>query len=136
MSPALLALLTFGAVIAAVAGVYSILADLFLRDRALVRQRLDEEFRGRQLRQAHKSILFKNDAPPAADAAAGGAGDEGLRRRLTTFLEQSGLRLSPRRLLALTAAAGLGLGLLAGLLRQSVLIGGVGALVGVCVPPT
>jgi tight adherence protein B len=137
VSPALLALMTFGAVAMAVAGVYSILADLFLRDRARVNERLNEEFRNRQRDQARKALLFKNKnpAPPADDpAAAGGVEAPGLRRRLTELVEQSGLALTVRRLLMLTVAAGLGLGLAGGLLRQSVLIGSVGALIGANVP--
>jgi tight adherence protein B len=136
VSPALLALMTFGAVAMAVAGVYSILADLFLRDRKRVNERLDEEFRSRQRDQSRKVMLFKNKNPgaPTVDPAGGDAEAAGLRRRLTELVEQSGLQLTVRRLLMLTAAAGLGLGLVGGLLRQSVLIGAVGALVGANVP--
>jgi tight adherence protein B len=136
VSPVLLALMTFGAVAMAVAGVYSILADLFLRDRKRVNERLDEEFRNRLRDQARKAMLFKNknSSSPTVDPAGGVAEAAGLRRRLTELVEQSGLQLTVRRLLMLTAAAGLGLGLVGGLLRQSVLIGAVGALVGANAP--
>jgi tight adherence protein B len=136
VSPALLALMTFGAVAMAVAGVYSILADLFLRDRSRVNERLNEEFHNRQRDQARKAILFKNKNPaaPPADVGAGGAEAVGRRRRLEELVEQSGLELTLQRLLMLTVAAGLGLGLCGGLLRQSVLIGVVGALIGANVP--
>jgi tight adherence protein B len=133
MSPALLALLTFGAVIAAVAGVYSILTDLFLRDRSRVNQRLDEEFRNRQREQARKAVLFKKVNPPSAEATAG-LEKTSLSQRLEAMVEQSALDLTPRRLLAMTAAAGLGPGLGAGLLRQSVLVGGVALVAGAAGP--
>ena len=55
MSPLVLTLLTFAAVVAAVGGVYSILSDLFLRDRSRIREHVDEEFKQKQRnpRSAH-----------------------------------------------------------------------------------
>jgi tight adherence protein B len=127
--------MTFGAVAMAVAGVYSILSDLFLRDRTRVNERLMEEFRSRQRDQARK-VLFKNKHPGVAmgEPAAGEAEAGGLRRWLAELLEQSGLEMTLQRLLVLTVACGLGPGLVGGLLRRSVLIGAVGAAIGANVP--
>jgi hypothetical protein len=58
MNPAVLPLLAFGAAVAAVAGGYSILSDLYLRDRTRVSQRIDEEFRRRQRERARKALLM------------------------------------------------------------------------------
>jgi tight adherence protein B len=112
----LLPALTFLAVILAVVGVYSILSDLFLRDRTRVSSRMDEEFRKRQRAQAQKSTLFKNFDQLAAEVQASDAGDRGLRRWFERLVEQSGLNLTPRRLVLMMVGAGLVFGALAGLL--------------------
>jgi tight adherence protein B len=128
VSPALLLLMTFLAVVLAFAGAYSILTDLFLRDRSRVDKRIDEEFRKRQRERAQRSTLFKDLAPLAAQAAA--AEDRPtLRQRLEALLEQSGLEWTLRRLGILMAGIGLGLGGI-GLLRgplAAVLAGLAGA---------
>ena len=54
--------------VTAVAGVYSIVSDLFLRDRSRVSQRVDDEFRKRQRERAQKSLLFKDLGQLAAEA--------------------------------------------------------------------
>ncbi len=50
------------------------------------------------------------------------------------MVEQSGLDLTPGRLLTITAVSGLALGALGGLVRQSPLVAVVGALIGAVVP--
>ena len=50
------------------------------------------------------------------------------------MIEQSGLELTPQKLLAIAAVSGLTLGALGGLLRQSLVIAAVGALIGAGVP--
>jgi tight adherence protein B len=122
--------LTFVAGVLAVLGVYSILSDLFLRDRSRVNQRVDEEFRKRQREHARKSTLFRNLGQIAAEAALDERAERSWRRRFEALIEQSGLELTPQRLLGITTCAALGLGLLGGLIRQSFLVGGIGALVG------
>jgi tight adherence protein B len=121
--PLLTLLLTFLAGVLVVAGAYSVIADLFLRDRSRVSKRVDEEFRKRQRAQAQKSVLFKNLGQHAAEAADVGDGAD-LRQRFEALVEQSGLTLSTERLLVIMAGAGLGFGAL-GLLLQGLL----GALV-------
>jgi tight adherence protein B len=132
MSPALVTLLTFLAVATLVVGVYSILSDLFLRDRSKVSQRVDEEFRKFQRERAKRSALFKDhQAHAVVDDEAGGFNP---RRWFEALIEQSGLQLLPRRLLLLMVATGLGVGILGGLLRQGVLTGMIAAAAGGGIP--
>jgi tight adherence protein B len=137
MSPFLIiALLTFLAGILAVVGVYSICSDLFLRDQTRVGARVDEEFRKRQREHAKKSTLFKNLDRLTAEAPEGFDKEErrGLGSRFEALVEQSGLNLTPRRLLAIMAVAGLAPGALGALLLHNLLVGGVFALVGAAAP--
>ena len=132
MSPALLTMLTFIAVVMAALGVYSLLADMFLRDRSRVSQRVDRELRKRQREQVRKSTVFKNLA--TASIAAESLGPKGLRARLEAMIEQSGVAVTPQRLLAFMAAGGMSLGLIAGLLHRNPLTALAGAAVGAVVP--
>src|SRR5208337_4000691 len=89
-NPAFLTFLTFAAVVTACAGLYSIVSDVYLRDRSRVSQRVDEEFRKRARARAQKSLLFKDHR-----ALSGVVGDEverpSLGQRFETMIEQSGL---------------------------------------------
>ena len=131
MNPHLLPFLTFGAVVAAVAGAYSIISDLYLRDRVRVDERIHDEFRKRQRERARKALVFKD-----LNQYAGGDKDArpDLRKRLREMVEQSGLDLTVRKLLTLSVAVGLVFGLLGGLLRQSVLVAAVAASAGAAMP--
>lgn len=133
MSPLLLSLLTFLAAALAIAGICSIVADLFLRDRSRVQRRLDEEFRQRQRDQIRRSALFKNLDQLSAEAADEEAGDT-LRLRFLRALEQSDLNITPRRLLYLMAGVGLGAGTLVFLLSRGLVQGLVVAAVAALFP--
>jgi tight adherence protein B len=133
MNPLVLMLLTFGAVVAAVAAAYSLAADLFLRDRARIGQRIDEEFRGKQRQRARESLLFKDLHQLAFDAAEEES-SPGLRRRLEALIEQSGLDLTVRRFGLLTLAAAVLAGTLFGLVRQNAPVGAIGGLLGAVIP--
>jgi tight adherence protein B len=126
-------LLTFVAACLAVAAAYSIVSDLFLRDRSRVSRRVDEEFRKRQRDRAMKSSLFKNLGQLAAEAAEE-EGQQSLQQRFENLVEQSGLEWTPRRLVILMVTVGLAFGVLAGLIRQNVLIGTAMAPVGAALP--
>jgi tight adherence protein B len=127
------ALLVFVAVALAVGGAFSILRDLFARDRERVQRRLDEEFRQRQRDQIRRSSLFKNLGQLAAEAAADDAG-ETLRERLRQVIQQSGLNVTPRRLAAVAAGVGLGVGAVVTVLRASPLQGALAGLVAALFP--
>jgi tight adherence protein B len=130
MNPLLVMLLTFLGVALAVVGVYSVLSDLFLRDRSSFSRRVDEEFRKRLRDQARKSSLFKNLEAVAAEAGEGVEADRpGLRRRFEAMVEQSGLGLTPGRVLGFMVGAGCAGAALAFLLRglPGALAGGAAA---------
>jgi len=135
MNPLLVMLLVFLAVALAVFGAYSILSDLFLRDRSRVSQRVDDELRKRQRERARKSSLFKN-LDPLALGVSGPSEDQrpSLRQRFEAMVEQSGMDLEPRRLLLIMAGAGLALALAAFLARPSLLAPVLGAVVGAGLP--
>jgi tight adherence protein B len=134
MSPLLLMLLAFLAVALAVFGAYSVLSDVFLRDRSRVSKRVDDQLRKRLRDQAKKSILFKEVGPLSAESMGDVRERLSLRQRFVALVEQSGLNLTPQRLLLIMAAAGLTLGLLAGLLLLNVLVAAGAALIGAAVP--
>ncbi len=134
MDAALFPVLGFLAGVLAVVGVYSLLSDLFFRDRSRVSQRVDEEFRKRQRDQARRSTLFGDLSALASGEGAAFDVNGGLRQKLEALVEQSGLNLTPRKLLTIMASAALGLGALGLLLGQSLLIGGLGAAAGLAIP--
>src|SRR5438874_7041752 len=99
MHPGLLVFLGFAAAVTAVLGIYSIVSDLFLRDRSRVSRRVDEEFRTRQRERAQKSLLFKDLATLNVEASEEVAKENPWQQRLATAIEQAGLELSLSRLL-------------------------------------
>jgi Flp pilus assembly protein TadB len=133
VTPTLLMLLTFLAVVMAILGVYSVMSDMFLRDRTRVSRRVDDEFRKHQRDRAQRSGLFKNlDA--LADEAADSDAQPGLRKQFEALVEQSGLDLTPQRLLLMMVGAASALGVLGGLIRQNILVGLVAGLLGAAGP--
>jgi tight adherence protein B len=134
VNPVFLTFLTFLAVVTACAGIYSIMSDVYLRDRSRVSQRVDDEFRKRVRARAQKSLLFKDFGTLIADAAAGEEERPDLRRWFEAMVEQSGLDLTPSKLLTFAVGTSLGLGLLGGLLRHNILVAAVGAIVGGVAP--
>src|SRR5262245_34394464 len=133
MSPGLLMIFGFVAAVTAVLGIFSIVSDLFLRDRRRVSQRVDDEFRKRQRDHVQKSMLFKDLSVLGVEAAEEVAKGNSWRERLTILIEQAGLELTPRRLLGFMAASGLLVAALGTLAARSpiigILIGGLGAYI-------
>jgi tight adherence protein B len=103
----LLYLAIFVTVTVGALGIYSLVRDLFFRDRPPLRQWLDRELRKRQRERARQSVvLFKHDAlvvPPRSPAAPAMP----LSRRVEILIEQAGLFLTPGQLAGLCAGAGL-----------------------------
>jgi tight adherence protein B len=122
LSPLILTALTFLAVTMAVVGIYSILSDMFLRDRSRLNQRVDDEFRKGQRERVKKSPLFKNLGQMAAEAMAGEE-KVTIRKSLEEMIEQSGMDLTLTRLLLVSGALGLILGLTTGLITMNILYG-------------
>jgi len=134
MSTSLLGLLTFAAVALGIAGVYSIFADLFLRDRAKVNSRVDDEFRRKQRDRVSQSTLFRNLNQFAAESQAARSDRKTIAQQFSAMIEQSGLDVTPKKLLAISGTVGLIVGTLGGLLRLSLIWALVGFLVGGLVP--
>jgi len=134
VSPVLITLLTFGAVVAAVAGAYSFASDLYLRDRAQAVKRVDDDLRVKQRDRARKSLLYKDLSQIAAEIGADAEASPTLRQRLAAMVDQSGLEISTRKLITICIAAGLGLGAVGGLVRQSAIVAAALAPIGAAVP--
>jgi tight adherence protein B len=126
--------LAFLAGVSGVAGIYSILSDLFLRDRTRVDRRLRETFRTRDRDKARQARLFKDFEELKTRAEADEPVTSSPKERLAIMVMQSGLNLTVNRLLWISATVGVGAGAAVGLLRQSVLSGGIAALLFVCLP--
>ena len=135
MSSILVPFLTFLAVVLGTFGVYSLLSDLFLRERKKVQERLDAEFHTKQRAKVKKSLLFKDVDQLRSESTEGApAPPLKVRDRLQAMLDQSGMEVTLRRLLSYSAGAAAGTGLLAGLWLRSPLVGLAGAVVGVAAP--
>jgi tight adherence protein B len=106
MNPTLLTILGFAAAVMAVLGVYSLVSDIFLRDRSRVSRRVDDEFRSRQRERAQRSLLFKNLGEQSAESAAQVMVKDSWRESLELLIERSGVEITPRRLFMFMAMAG------------------------------
>jgi tight adherence protein B len=129
-----LTVLTFLAAVMAVVAVYSILSDLFLRDRGRVSRRVDEEFRQKQREQIRRGGLFKGDLVPFASEAAAEEERPTVRQKFVTMVQQSGLDLKPDRLLLYMGLAALGFGAVAALIRHNIVVALAGAALGALGP--
>lgn len=134
MSAPVLSLLTFLAVVLGVLGTYSILADLFLRDRSRVNTRVDDEFRRKQRSKAEQSSLFRNLQQFAADADAESEGRKTISQRFTAMVEQSGLDVTPRKVVTAAVGVGLAAGVLTGVATWNPFVAVGGLLVGASCP--
>lgn len=125
--------LTFLAVALTIVAIYSLLDDLYLRERALISQRLSDEFRQHMQERAKRSILFK-DLAKMTDQGLNKEPKLNLREKCAEFVDQSGLNISLSSLAALMAGIGLTVGLAAGTYQQSPIIGLVAGLVAGALP--
>lgn len=135
MSPALLSLLTFVSILTVIISVASLLSDMFLRDRARVNRRLDEEFRQGQKESIRKSSLFKDlHKLKAADLEGFAEPKLTIRERLERMLEQSGLTWTLQKLLVISAGSGFGLALIGLAIPRSLIVAAIAGLVGGSIP--
>ena len=134
MSPLILSLLTFLAVALGVGGIYSVMADLFLRDRSKLKSRLDDEFRRKQREQVERSSLFRNLAQLAAEVESSNPERPSRAERFAAMVEQSGLGITPGRVIGLSVMTGLGLGLLAFAGSRAPAAGLIGLTIGAVLP--
>ncbi len=118
MTPGLLTILTFLACVFTVIGIYSILSDVYLKDRAVVQRRLSEEFRQTQREQVKRSRLFRNPENLQLDDDA----TLSRNQRLGHFIEQSGLNLTVQRFLGITVIVAISTAALVFLISNNLLL--------------
>ena len=98
-------------------GINLSIADVLETNRKRVRKRLEEEFQLRQRERASNSMEYRKMHDLASDGLAESRCDATLRQRLLRFVEESGVRIRPVQLVAMSsiaaAAAVVSLGLLA-----------------------
>jgi tight adherence protein B len=130
MNPALTTVSTFVAAALFVAAVWSLVADLIFRDRLRINRRLREEFRGQNENQPQGAALFKDLKLLSAAVHS----ETGLWQRFHTMVEQSGMDMTPERLLIVSLTVGSAAGLITGLISRLWLAGLAVAAVGLVVP--
>lgn len=123
MNPTVMTGLAFLAGVSAVVSIYSILSDLFLRDRTRVDRRLEETFRTRNREKARQARLFKDFEELKSRLEADELVATTLNEQLALMIMQSGLHLTVNRLFTTSVLVGLGCGVVAGILWQSIWIG-------------
>jgi len=103
MDPIVVKLATFVAAVLAVVGVFSVISDVILRDKARIKARIDQEFGDERQRLARKSELFKDLKLFHAETSRH---VPVMWTRFVTAVEHSGLNTSPFRIvqIALTVA--------------------------------
>ncbi len=128
--------LTFLTGFTIVYGINLVVSDLFQRDRLELSNRMQEELRMRQREAARSSPLLHKNLSELAEEAWDETGGESrsLRERLRELTEQSGLDLSPHRLLVIAGGMGGFVGLLAALATHSGLVGVAASLVAAALP--
>ena len=131
MDAGILTIMTFLAAVLAVAGAYSVWSDLYGRERVM--RRLDDEFRVRQRDQIRSSPLFKDLGRLAREASED---DEvrTVRERFIDMVAQSGVAVTPQRLLLFMAASATAAAALFGLIRPNAIVVVVAALLGAVIP--
>ncbi|HEV3203964.1 MAG TPA: hypothetical protein VGY77_06265, partial [Gemmataceae bacterium] len=134
MNSTLITVLTFVAAGLVVLGLYSIVFDLFLRNRERVSQRLQDEFSKKQRNQIQRSSLFKNLTQAFSESLPEEKISQTLNQRLVTLIEQSGLDLPVGRLVAIMAIVGLALGSATGFLTKFWYVGVGAGVVGTALP--
>jgi tight adherence protein B len=102
MDPIVVKLWTFVGAVLAVVGVFSVISDLILRDKARIKARFDQEFGDERQRQARKSELFK-DLKLFHDETSRHV--PVVWKRFVTAVEHSGLRTTPFRIVQISLTA-------------------------------
>lgn len=128
MSYLLINVLTFCAASLAVLGVGSLIHEFFFRHSVAVAERLNDEF---NVPETGAATLFKDLSQLTLDAQKQ---RPSRWKRFAQLVEQSGLNLSPERLLSLAFALGWLLGSVAFLVCLKLWIGLIGFVVGFALP--
>lgn len=135
MSPTLVSLLMFTAVVLTVFSVGSLLADVLLPHRTRASRRLQEEFNRGQRDRIRDSSLFKDLRKTATHSLEEAAEPKlTLRGRIERMLEQSGMDWTLQKLLLLCGGAATGLALPLGLVFANPFIALGSGVVGGWIP--
>jgi tight adherence protein B len=124
-------LATFIAAVLAVVGVFSVLSDLILRDKARIKARFDQEFGDERQRLARKSELLKDLKLFHAETSRH---VPVLWKRFVTAVEHSGLSTTPFRVVQIALTASI-VGLVVGTTLSGLwLVGTIFAVIGLVAP--
>jgi tight adherence protein B len=115
-------------------GVNLILADVLEAQRQQARKRLEEEFRLRQKERARSSMAYKEMYEMAAEGLVDSQVQPTLAERFAKLVDESGMLISPMRLVALSTGVALSAGLLTWLPTGRWLYGAIAAPVAAIVP--
>ena len=127
--------LVFATAFLAVFSVNMMIDDLARRDRNRLRKRLDDEARKNRHVRARESMRSKDLSQLASEASEEAKAESmTLRDRMRALIEQSGLNLTPRRLLTIMGGSAFVLGTLGGLLSGSLVVGATAASIAAAVP--
>jgi tight adherence protein B len=114
--------MVFLAVVLGLGGLFSLLMDL-QRDKERFSQRIDDEFRKKQNEKAKKSTLFKNLTQMANEAGGEAVPKLTLMQRFELLIDQSGLPLTPARVILMCLVLGAVMGVLGFLLSGQIALG-------------
>ncbi len=112
-------------------GGFSLISDVVIRPRARVRTRLREQFHNGVRERAKKSQLFKNLSQIATDPDVR---DPSLWSRFTDVVEQSGIDVTPQRVLGISGVVGVTSGIACWIISHSTPAACVVAFIGVLAP--
>ena len=137
MNDELVLILAAASAVAFVVAAFQVASDLFLRDRARVSDRVDVEFLKKKAAasaaKAKKASLFKNlDQMDAA--VRGGEGAPTWAQAFESMVEQSGLEITPARLLTISGGAAAALATLTFAARGRLLDTALAAVAGLVLP--
>jgi tight adherence protein B len=130
MDPIVVKLASFVAAVLAVVGVFSVVSDFFLRDKARIKARLDQEF-GDERQRARKLELFKDLSLFHSETSRH---VPLLWKRFVTAVQHSGLRTGPLRVLQIAFTAAIVGGVVGTVATGLWLLGVVCALAGLAGP--
>ena len=115
-------------------GVNLVIADVLEAQRQQARKRLEEEFRLRQKERARSSLAYREMYEMAAEGLVDVHKQPTLREWFVKLVDESGMLITPMRLLSLSAGMALSLGLLTWLPSGRWIYGAIVAVVGGVLP--
>ena len=128
-------ILTFIAGALAVFAINLMLTDIAKRDQNRLKERMRDEMRKRQRDDLRASTPFKDLSQLAAEAIEETAAESvSISGRFKLMIEQSGLRVTPTRLLTMMGVSGVVLALVVGLALRSVTFAVPAAIFGALIP--